>query len=431
MISNILFVFKTFLIIGYNWLIYYFTNDYNTFIINIAEQLTRENIFYGKMFQAISSNTTLTDDYLSKYLLKYNNNVDWDEEDIDYEAIHKLKYYNNEKKYSMINLKYFRPVNAGLISLIYHANLNGEVVIIKIKRKNIIKKFNEAFDNLSFLIKFINHIKYINGFNIHRIFYDNKKLLLEQLDFTNEVNNIKLFERKYKNIDYIVVPKVYEEFTNMNENVIVMEYIKGKNILEITSDEKKIYSKLFINFGLKSFLFDGVYHADTHPGNIIFIRDSLNDTYKLGIIDYGIVGKLTREEQNLFYLFISNLFLKNYEECIQHMFELMTEPCNSNNSNNSNKYLIENYKNDKTIINTMREILINVNEINKKFTINDLIQLNNLLNKYDIQLRYNFSNVQLAMAVCESTHEALCIHKTFIECFQDEAEKLNNLFEYL
>lgn len=427
MIKNILFVIKTFSIIGYFWLIYCYTNDYEDFIINIAERLTSENIFYGKMFQAISVNTNLTNDSLSKYLLKYNNNVKYNDDDIDYQVIDELNDYNNKKKYSMINLKYTLPINSGLISLVYLVKLNDEYVIIKIKRKNILKKINEAFDNISFLIKLMDNMKCVNKLNIHRIFCENKKLLLEQLYFINEMNNIKIFEKKYKNVDYIVIPSVYEEFTYMNENIIVMKYIKGKTITELTIDEKDKYSNLFIKFGFKSFLFDGIYHADMHPGNIIFISDHLNNTYKIGIIDYGLIGKLSREEQNLFYLFISKLLLKKYEECIQHIFDLMSESCDIGYVYNDS--LLE-YKNDTKLINTMRDILINVNEINKKFTLNDLIRLNNILNTYNIKLNQSFSNVQLAMSVCESTHEALCVNKTFIECFHEEAKKLDFLFNY-
>lgn len=427
MINNVLFVIKTFFIIGYHWLIYCYTNNYDKFIINIAEQLTKENIFYGKMFQAISVNKNLTDDTLSKYLLKYTNNVYFDDDDIDYHSIEELNYYNKENNHKMINLKSENPINSGLISLIYLVKLDDKDIIVKLKRKNIDKKFNEAFDNISFLIKLINYIKCVSCLNIHRIFCENKKMLLEQLDFMNEVNNIKLFERKYKHIDYIVIPKVYEEFTVMNKNLIIMEYINGKNITELSIEEKNNYSGLLINFGLKSFLFDGIYHADLHPGNIIFISDHFNKKYKLGIIDYGLVGKLTREEQNLFYLFLSNLLSKNYEECIRCLLNSMSEN-SDNGTNNINKDTFDIHTYDKTIIDTMREILVNVNEINKKFTLNDLIKLNNLLDNYNIQLTYSFSNVQLAMAVCESTNESLCVNKTFIECFQEEANKMNFLF---
>lgn len=421
MIFKIIFIFKTFFIIGYQWLIYCYTKDYNKFIINIAERLSQENIFYGKMIQAISSNNELINDELAEFLFKFTNNVDFTEDDIDIDSINSLHFYKRNEGYRISDLKYEIPTNSGLISLIYRANLNGKKIVVKIKRKNIFKKFNEAFDNISILIKITDYIKSINKLNIHKIFYENKKLLLEQLDFINEVNNIKLFKNKYENIDYVVIPNVYEEFTLMNENIIVMEYIEGKTITQLTVDEKEIYSRLLINFGLKSFLIDGTYHADMHPGNIIFMK-CINDesNYKLGIIDFGLIGKLNRDEQNLFYEFLLKLLSKDYDNCSKHMIHFMTEP---NNSNNKADFIIKDI-----LVDEFKSILINVAEKNKKFTLQDLVKLNNLLSVYNIQLTHSFCNVQLAMAVCESTNNALCVNKSFIECFQEESKKFYFMF---
>ena len=39
-------------------------------------------------------------------------------------------------------------------------------------------------------------------------------------------------------------------------------------------------------------LIDGVYNADPHPGNVIVLEDG-----RLGLIDYGMVGRLGRAER--------------------------------------------------------------------------------------------------------------------------------------
>ena len=429
MIFKLIFIFKTFIIIGYHWLIYCYTKDYNKFIINIAERLSQENIFYGKMIQAISCNTELMNDELSEYLFKFTNKVYFTDDDIDIDAINSLYYYKRNEGYRMQDLKYEMPINSGLISLIYCADLNGKKVIVKIKRKNILKKFNEAFDNISLFMRITDYIKYINKLNIHKIFYENKKLLLEQLDFINEVNNIKLFKKIYENIDYVVIPNAYEEYTLMNENIIVMEYLEGKTISHLTFDEKETYSRLFINFGLKSFLIDGIYHADMHPGNIIFMNDFNNENpYKLGIIDFGLIGKLNREEQSLFYDFLLKILSKEYDSCSKHMIYLMTEPDSRNKKNVINIKNKEDLIANDILVDDFKNILINVVEKNKKFTLQDLVKLNNLLSVYNIQLTYSFCNVQMAMAVCESTNNALCVRKSFIECFQEESKNFYFMF---
>jgi len=422
MILKIWFSLKTFFIIVYHFLIYSYTCDYNRFIISLARSLSKENIFYGKMIQAISSNTVLMNDELIERLLYFTNNVDFDKNDIDIEVIESLNEYSKKRGYDIQNLNYLTPINSGLISLVYLVKLNDKYVIVKLKRKNIYKLFNDAFENISVLIKMFDYMKYTNNLNIHKIFNENKKLLLEQLDFENEVENIKLFNKKYKNVDYIVIPEVYEEFTLMNNNLIVMEYIEGKNISQLTLVEKEIYSTQLINFGLKCFLIDGIYHADLHPGNIIFIQDT-NSCYKIGIIDFGLVGKLSREEQEIFYLFVSKLLLNEYDNCIQYIFCLMIEIHNKEFKKEIN-YNIS----DKNFSNELKTILKNIIEINKKFTLTDVVRLNNLLKKYNLQLKTTFCNLQLAMAVCESTNNSLCIKKTFMVSLKEQAEKVYSLF---
>lgn len=422
MILKLWFVLKTFFIIFYNFLIYSYTSDYNRFIMSLARSLSKENIFYGKMIQVISSNIISTNDELSENLLKFTNKVDFNKEDIDTGVIDSLNEYSKKKGYVIQNLNYLTPINSGLIALVYLIKLNDKYVIVKLKRKNITKIFNDAFENISILIQIFDYIKYTKQLNVHKIFNENKKLLLEQLDFENEVENIRIFNKKYKNIDFVVIPEVYQEFTSMNKNIIIMEYIKGKNISELTFKEKEIYSNQLIKFGLKSFLIDGIYHADMHSGNIIFIYDKINNEYKIGIIDFGLIGKMTREDQNIFYMLMSKILSKDYDSSIKYLFSLTTEVYDNDLKREIN------LNNNRDVSDEITIILKDIFEINKKITVNHVVRMSNLLKKYNIQFKETFYNFQLAMAVCESTNNSLCIKKSLVEKFEEEFEKLSLLF---
>ena len=115
---NIWFVLKTFLIIGYERLQYYYTNDYNGFIINLTKKLSNENIVYGKIIQAISTNNNLINPELSDYLLDFTDNVKFNQKDIDVDTIHSLKLFNKANGYKMSHIDYERPINSGLIALV-------------------------------------------------------------------------------------------------------------------------------------------------------------------------------------------------------------------------------------------------------------------------------------------------------------------------
>ena len=251
MIFKIWFVIKTLSIIAYELLKYFYTNNYNQFIINITRKLSNENIFYGKIIQAISTNNNLINQEVSDYLLTFTDNVLFNEADIDIDTIDAFNKYNILNGNVITNIQYKYPINSGLISLVYLAKFNDKDIVIKIKRNNITYILNDAFEKISFFIRIIQYIKYINHLHIDKIFNENKQLLLEQLDFVNEVNNIKLFNKNFKNVDYIMIPNVYEEFTNYNHNLIVMDYIKGKTINEVKIEDKNIYASLFSKFFMK------------------------------------------------------------------------------------------------------------------------------------------------------------------------------------
>ena len=88
--------------------------------------------------------------------------------------------------------------------------------------------------------------------------------MMEQLDFNHEVENIKDMYEKNKYIDYVVVPKVYEEYTELNNDMIVMDYIDGIKLSDVMDKDKDVYSYLLAKFGIKCVLFDRLYHGDLH-----------------------------------------------------------------------------------------------------------------------------------------------------------------------
>ena len=107
---------------------------------------------------------------------------------------------------------------------------------------------------------------------------------------------------QFKNIDYIITPRIYEDYCN--EKCITMDYIEGETITDIDDEDMEEFSNLLIKYSVKGLLYDRIFHGDIHSGNILFMIDE-NDNenkYKLGVIDFGIMGSFSKEEQNNFYL---------------------------------------------------------------------------------------------------------------------------------
>ena len=70
---------------------FFLERDYPTTIMNIARRLTKENILYVKVFQAISMEHNFIDETIQQELIQYTDSAPFTGEDMDWESILLLK----------------------------------------------------------------------------------------------------------------------------------------------------------------------------------------------------------------------------------------------------------------------------------------------------------------------------------------------------
>jgi ubiquinone biosynthesis protein len=317
-------------------------SDFKKMIKNICKYIARVNIFYIKIFQWFTYNITKDDDInndLYTFFSQYTNSVPYQDCDIDYESLESLienSNTNNDK--FTINMK---PINTGTIALVFEGYLNDKKVVIKVLRNNIRKQLNDFYNDMENIGNFINFFKKIEFLNyilpllsffnnniLSEIVSDCKEEFLLQLDLLNEANNIEKFQSYYNDCKFIKIPDVYKKYTLTNKNVLVMEYITGNKITENTSEENLIYLEIIHKFILSCYFFKKIFHSDLHLGNIFFIKNENADTreiqYKLGIIDFGLVGYLDSVfEQDLLYDVMISYSENNPIKLINCIFEYL------------------------------------------------------------------------------------------------------------
>lgn len=408
-------IFRTFMIILGEYMAYLFHKDEDKTIISIAEQLSQINIIYVKFLQAISASTGIIDNDTKQRLAQYADNVPYKKEDLDFTFLRELQENG-------IYLKSTKPVNAGLIAVVFKASdKDNKHYAVKVKRKNIYQTMMNSVREVEWIIDKLMDYEFFQKINLKQHFERNRHILFEQMDFENEVEHIKAFGKNFEDVDNVIIPDVYENFTRKNENIIVMDYIDGMKLCDLEPDDKIHFCKAVAKFGLKSMFFDGLYHGDMHQGNIFFILENNNNNlneigennvfveedaneeddnikdaqipqkiYKLGIIDFGIVGKLSRENQNKFYEFLQRLYSNEYDETAEYTYENIIVP-----------------EKRKTEIDeeTKKEILKSISDIMRKSmeqkftTTKDIYDINCILSRYKLELDAFFSDAQLALIV--------------------------------
>lgn len=206
---------------------------------------------------------------------------------------------------------------AASVGQVHTARLfSGEKVAVKIIRPGIEKKIREDILLMRSVAEKIEATfevgRILGAVNLVREF---ERVIFRELDMLIEAGSIEKFAHNFRDVDEIVIPKVFWEFTT--RSVLVMEHMEG-----VKMDEVEAIRALGIDpgevamIGLRSFsrqLMDfGFFHADPHPGNTIVMPDG-----RVSLVDFGITGYLDEETMRQ----IANLFL-GYAE---HDYDLVMD----------------------------------------------------------------------------------------------------------
>src|SRR5215468_8500035 len=185
------------------------------------------------------------------------------------------------------------PHAAASIAQIHRAKLaSGTPVVLKIRRPGIEAKIDadlRLLDRLAHLIE--REMPEVRRYRPVQVVGQLRGSLERELDLAVEARNTERFARNFADDLDILVPRVYLEWTS--STMIVQEHIegiRGNDLAAIDSAglDRKVLAARGVDAVLKMILVDGVFHADPHPGNVMYLPDN-----RIALIDFGMVGRLS------------------------------------------------------------------------------------------------------------------------------------------
>ena len=307
-VKQMWFLFKVFYIFSSEYLYLLFHSDKPKFIDRLTYRLASVNILYVKVFQAIALNNSLIDEKINNTLLKFTDNTPWTQDDIDVDTLNSLK----EDQQLVLCDGVYHPINSGMISLVFKATRisDDSNVIIKIKRRMIERKLEDAIDNLMFLMYILSFSPLIKKYQLSEMVNKNIDIIKHQVDFNEEVQNLLTIKENCKYLKYVKIHDVFKEVTDKYPNIILMEQINGVPINQVEENDYEGFAKQVLKFGFVTTLLHGVTHGDLHCGNILFIKDE-NDTkhkYKIGVLDFGIIYEIDTQYKEVLFEILTEMF---------------------------------------------------------------------------------------------------------------------------
>ena len=159
---------------------------------------------------------------------------------------------------------------------------DGRAVAVKVQYPTVATIVPREAKDTSRLLRLLDRV--VRGVDLTTIAGELERMIVSELDYEHEADNIERFGANFAADPRIVVPTVHRE--RSRGRVLVMDWVDGRNLghalREVDRETAEEALRLLVDAFLQQILVDGFVHADPHPGNFL-----LQDGPRLGIVDFG------------------------------------------------------------------------------------------------------------------------------------------------
>ena len=190
------------------------------------------------------------------------------------------------------------PLAAASVAQVHLARLqDGTPVVLKIRRPGIRPKIEADLRILAHIAGLVElEIPESRRYQPTQVVAQFRRSLRRELDFAMEARNIDRFIENFAGDETVLIPRVYWEWTSEIMNVQQhLEGIAGNDLaaVEAAGLDRRLLAARGADAVLKMILVHGFFHADPHPGNVFYLPGN-----RIGMIDFGMVGRLTDPRRN-------------------------------------------------------------------------------------------------------------------------------------
>ena len=196
------------------------------------------------------------------------------------------------------------PVASASIAQVHRARLmDGQEVAVKVQRPGIEERIRSDIHILFRLAEALEgSLENVGLYPPTAILVEFERAVSSELDFLAEAHNAEVMKRNLDGLEGVRVPSMNRRHSS--HRVLTMEWLDGTKLADAEGIDPQVFMDRVVSATYQQVFVDGFFHADPHPGNLL-----VNDDGALCYVDFGLVGQLTRQQQEqLIDLFVAIIF---------------------------------------------------------------------------------------------------------------------------
>ena len=188
------------------------------------------------------------------------------------------------------------PLAAASIGQVHRATLpTGDAVVVKVQRPEAPRKVESDLQLMRSAAKVVRErVRALDFIDAEALVDEFARAIRQELDYNHEARNAETFRRNFGGSTEVAVPKVIWRYSSAR--VLTLEYLEGIQFadidLEARSPEQRRELAYRMTDAWMTMIFrHGFFHGDPHPANILLLDDG-----RIGLVDFGLAGRLTDED---------------------------------------------------------------------------------------------------------------------------------------
>jgi ubiquinone biosynthesis protein len=190
------------------------------------------------------------------------------------------------------------PIAAASIGQVHRATLpNGDDIVVKVQRPDAPRQIDSDLALLYQAARIVKErVRSLDFIDASALVDEFARSIRQELDYRLEARNADAFRRNFAGSELVRVPKVYWSYSG--PRLLTLQYLEGVQLRDLDVETTPLEARRELAYRvtrawMEMIFRHGFFHGDPHPANILVL-----DGARIGLVDFGLVGKLTDEDMS-------------------------------------------------------------------------------------------------------------------------------------